>query len=127
MKGLDDDFANVKIINLTPHIVKIYDPDGKEVIREFPPSGKVARVNTVRTTVDVVSGISVRKTTFGKVESLPPATFSPIYYIVSFITFQACLTEGRNTTDLLIPDTSPEGAVRDKDGMLLGVKGFQVL
>jgi len=44
------------------------------------------------------------------------------YYIVSSLVAQA-LAGKRN--DLLAPDTSPQGVVRDEEGRIVGVKRFQ--
>jgi len=37
------------------------------------------------------------------------------------------LQAARNRSDLVAPDTSPQGAVRDSNGRIIGVKAFQVV
>lgn len=60
----------MKIINLTPHEIKILDENGN-VIAVFPPSGKVARVCVKRKKVGEIDGIPVYANKFGEVEGLP--------------------------------------------------------
>lgn len=58
------------IVNLTPHIINIFDADGRHVI-DVPPSGTVARVDTVRTTYGAHEGAPLYRTTYGAVQGLP--------------------------------------------------------
>ena len=111
----------MKLINLTPHEVTIYDESGNVRLR-IPPSGQVARVKPVQVKVGEVNGIPVFKTEFFEVEGLPDPQPNTIY-IVSLLVLQAC----PHRKDLVAPDTSPSGAVRDSEGRIIGTRGFQVL
>jgi len=109
----------MELINLTPHEIKIVGEDG-EVKAVIPPSGKVARVKTKQTVVGFVDDIPIVKTTFGDVEGLPEPQPNTVY-IVSSLVAQAI--KGRD--DIVAPDTSPNGVVRDNEGRIVGVKRFQ--
>jgi hypothetical protein len=108
-----------KLVNLTPHEIKIVGQDG-EVITTIPPSGQVARVRTKQAVVEYVNDIPIVKTTFGDVEGLPEPREN-IVYIVSSIVAQAV----PHREDVIAPDTSPQGVVRDEKGQIIGVKRFQ--
>ena len=111
------------IINLTPHDIRIYDAEGKNVIATFPASGTVARVKSSTEIVGEVNGIEIACTTFGEIEGLPdpqPGT----KYIVSLLVLQAAAGK---RDDLIGPDTGPGSAVRDESGQIIGVRRFQIL
>lgn len=95
--------------------------DGK-ILTTFPLSGEVARVKTSRTYVREVEGVPVHRNSFGEIEGLPPQEDGTMY-IVSILVLQV-LPERE---DLLSPDTTPSGVVRDEEGKIRGVKGFQIL
>lgn len=108
----------MKIVNLTPHAIRLYKPDGSVV--EIPPSGRVARVATRRVERGSLSGgIPVVSIEYGEVEGLPDPQEGTIY-VVSSIVLQA--VKGRG--DVFAPDTSPEGAVRDEKGNVVGVRAL---
>jgi len=137
------------LVNLTPHEITIVGEDGK-VRAVIPPSGQVARVKTEQAVVRYVDNIPVVKSTISEIEGLPHKcdncildcfveyvfedgrVYSPdpkdcdqnplTYYIVSSLVAQV-LSGKRN--DLLAPDTSPNGVVRDSEGRIIGVKRFQ--
>jgi len=109
----------VKLVNLTPHEIKIVGENGEERL-VIPPSGIVARVRTEQTLVRYVNGIPIVRTTFGDVEGLPEPQPNTLY-IVSSLVAQA--VPYRN--DVVAPDTSPNGVVRDSEGKIIGVKRFQ--
>lgn len=122
----------MKYVNLTPHEVVIVKEDcpnkvsnGKDIepyiITRIAPSGKVARVQTKRVKVSEIDGIPVYRTFFGEVENLPAPEKDTIY-IVSILVLQA-----ENRSDLVAPDTTPQSAVRDSQGKIIAVKGFQVI
>ena len=113
----------VEFINLTPHPIIIYR--GEEKI-EIPPSGTIARVEVKQEKVGELDGIPVHKSTFGDVEGLPEPKENTIY-IVSTVVLQALKAKGIERKDLVAPDTTPSGAVRDEEGRIVGVRGFQVV
>lgn len=99
------------IINLTPHEVVIVNSDNKEVIRKFPASGNLARVNTSTKIVGNLDGIPITETQFSEVYGLPEAE-AGTYYIVSLAVAQ----REEYRPDLLVPN----GSVRDEQGRIIG-------
>jgi len=119
--------ATVKLVNLTPHEVVVYDAAGNVVLR-VPPAGRVARVATREELVGSVNGVPVFKTTYTEVEGLPEPEPSTVY-IVSLLVLQALQAHGIKRGDVVAPNTSPtpNGAVRDAQGRIIGVRSFVVL
>ena len=117
----------MKLVNLTPHEVVVYDASGNVVLR-VPPSGRVARVATREEMIDRINGIPVFKTTYTEVEGLPDPEPSTVY-IVSLLVLQALQAHGIQRSDVVAPNTSPtpNGAVRDAQGRIIGVRSFIVL
>jgi|Deesub1362A_J573_1020465.scaffolds.fasta_scaffold03301_3 hypothetical protein len=133
----------MKFVNMTPHAITIVGEDGL-VKLVIPPSGKVARVRTEQTIVGSINTISIVKTELGDVEGVPTVcsnchfdSADCVYkprglgacedqepaeiYVVSSLVAQAL--KGRK--DVVAPDTSPQGVVRDENGRIVGVKRFQ--
>lgn len=106
----------MNIINLTPHVIKIADADGV-IIREFEPSGTIARVTTTEAPAGEIDGIPVVQTQFGEVEGLPEPQENTIYLVSSLV--RSAVPESR--TDVLVPDTGPT-AVRDEGGRIVAVR-----
>lgn len=110
-----------KIINLTPHTVTLVC--GNKTV-DIQPSGQVARVSATAQQVGTVTidgfDFPVVKTVFGEVTGLPEPQEDTVY-IVSTLVLNAA--QGRN--DLVAPNTG--AAIRDADGKIVGVPGFQVL
>lgn len=113
----------VRFINLTPHPMTLVAPDGSQVV--IPASGMVARVKAASTVVRTVSvdGIEfpINRTVFGSVEGLPEPEEGTIY-IVSTLVLSAL---AGSRSDVVAPDSN--SAVRDSDGRIIGVRGFQIL
>ena len=117
----------VEVVNLTPHSVVVML--GTDQVAEFPPSGQIARVDSSDTyqgemyanfpkgcnTVEV----PVYTRTLGDPVGLPEPE-SGVVFIVSSIVLAA--TDDRS--DLVAPDTGPNGAVRSEDGRIVGVRRF---
>jgi len=117
----------MKIINLTPHNVRILaicpEMDGDkdimmEHVADFPSVG-VARCKVESEQIDSIScpmvDIPIRRISYGEIEGLPePET--GVYYVVSRLVKQA--VPGR--MDCLVPDDM----IRDKEGKILGCTGF---
>jgi hypothetical protein len=108
-----------KIINLTPHAIKIADEAGN-IIREIPPSGTVARVSTTEAPAGEIDGIPAVETQFGEVEGLPEPQEDTVFLVSSLV--RSAIPESR--TDVLVPDTGPT-AVRDEAGRILAVRRFR--
>lgn len=114
----DEPKVEPKIINLTPHDVVVHLEGEKKI---YPKSGEVARVTTKSVQVGEVDGVPVFEQTYGEIEGLPDPQ-DGVYYIVSLVVRQAAQAQGR--TDVISPDTSPSGAVRNEAGQIIGTKGF---
>ncbi|MED4172576.1 hypothetical protein P4631_09025 [Halalkalibacterium halodurans] len=107
----------VTVVNLTPHDVNVYDDDDN-VIATYPATGQTARVETKTETVGEINGVPVVTQTYGEITGLPDRKPNTVY-LVSLVVRMAT---GRD--DLLSPDTSPQGAVRNEHGQIIGTRGF---
>jgi len=108
--------ANVNFVNLTPHAIIVRQNDGTDVT--FPPSGKVARVDEMPTTVfGEVGGIPIlSRTVFGEVVDLPEPT-EGFAYIVSGLVAGVVYR-----SDVFAPATGPkDGALRNDKGHIIAV------
>lgn len=101
----------MKVINLTPHVVKLNDGT------EFPPSGTVARVATGYTAFSVEFP-PVCKATFGAVTGLPPAEPGTLFVVSGMVSAAV-----PDRADVVAPATGHPLAVR-KDGQIVSVPGF---
>jgi len=115
--------GRMALVNLTPHPI-VVRTDGGDVT--IPPSGQVARVTSQQTLAGYIDldgvQIPVQRTTFGQVECLP-APAPDTVYIVSGLVLSAL---AGTRPDVVQPDTSPAGAIRDGDGRIVAVRGFQI-
>lgn len=100
--------------NCTPHTVKIVANDGA-LIKEFTPSGDVARLQPTTSVVGEVAGVPVTSTTYGEPIGLPEEK-EGVGYIVSAL-LRTTLTQ---RSDLF----SPGQLVRDSDGNVIGCKSL---
>ena len=107
------------IINCTPHSINIHLEDG---IRTFEPSGIVPRANVKAIADGSIDGIPVFRTEFSNVEDLP-ARQEGVWLLVSSIV--RTHPDLKDRDDLLSPDTSPMSCIRNEQGQIVGVKGFQ--
>ena len=98
------------MLNLTPHAITIRMADGTD--RVFPPSGQIARVNTIEEVVGEYDDIPVISRRFGDVTGLPE---EGVPCIVSMVVASA--VPGRK--GVYAPDTGAT-AIR-KDGMVVAV------
>ena len=115
----------MKFVNLTPHKIDVIGEDGG-LILSLPPSGEVARVTSERKLVGHLGPVPVFQTVFGDVVGLPDPQPDTIF-VVSTIVLSALSAAGVSRDDVVAPDTSPQGAVRDPEGRIVGVRGFQRL
>lgn len=114
-----------RLINLTPHDINVVI-DNKIVV--FLASGLVARCeNSNAEVVDTVtvSGIDIPIVVnkYKAVIDLPEPQEDVIYLVSSMVGNHSAVKHIR--TDLLGPDTSPEGALRNDKGVIVGVKRLQ--
>ena len=112
---------DTRIINLTPHAITLVC--GERTV-EVAPSGMIARVSATSQQVGTVTidGVDfpIVRTVFGEVTGLHEPEEGTLF-IVSTLVLNAA--QGRN--DLVAPNTG--AAIRDADGKIVGVPGFQVL
>lgn len=107
--------AGNKLVNLTPHPVNIIlDNDSDPIV--IAPSGVVPRCSAANTVV--APGFT--QSVLGDVTDLPDKV-DGVLLIVGALIRSAC----PDRDDLIGPDTSPTGAVRNADGQIIGVRGFQ--
>ena len=109
----------MKIINLTPHEITVRLETGEEIT--FPASGEVARVKTVSEDAGEVAGVPVVTQSYDEIQGLPEPEEGTLY-LVSLVVRQAAREQGR--TDIISPDTSPQGAIRDEQGRITAVRRF---
>ena len=110
-----------RFINLTPHLVRVYGPDGTTVIREFPSEGSVRVAEEIVREYEI-DGIRITETRFGEAEGLPTLREND-FIIVSPPVMSA--VHGR--PDLVAPNTGPASVVRDDAGRIQGVRGLRKL
>ncbi len=108
--------ADVRLVNLCPHALTIQLQDRQIVL---PAEKESARVATQRVPADAVAGVPVSRVLNLETTGLP-APVQGTFYVVSMVVYQA----NPARADLLCPDTSPEGAVRDEKGQIVAVRGF---
>lgn len=106
----------MRIINCTPHELKLFRPDGS-VVTIPKPSGPAARVAATNTVVGEIDGVPLFHTSFGAVESLPSPE-EGVLLVVSLLVRAACPTR----KDL----ASPGELVRDAGGNVTGARGLVV-
>lgn len=112
----------MQAINLTPHPISVYSPDG---VQSIPPSGQLARIRSNSENIGTLAGVPVIRPVFDEVQGLPDPAPDTLY-IVSSIVLTALRHRGELRTDLVAPGTSPnDGAVRCPDsGMVKGITRF---
>ncbi|MEU6725545.1 hypothetical protein ABZ917_17700 [Nonomuraea wenchangensis] len=114
--------AGRRIVNLTPHPIRIYRPDTPDRIDDLeqgmqcliPPSGTVARLATIDLgTWCYIDGVPIEGVEYGHAHDLPPRR-DGVHYVVSLAL--ALGQQGRD--DLLVPYAE----VRNADGTVVGCR-----
>ena len=100
----------LKIINATPHEIKMNDG------RIFEPSGILPRVNQTMSEFDD-NGIAIQS--FGEVEGLPEPTPEVVYIVSAMV-----LSAAKDRKDLVAPATNHKNTVRNEKGHIVSVPGF---
>lgn len=120
-KNSDMNYESAKIINTTPHVVRV-QVNGAEQYREFHPEMSVRAAQELR---EVHKGtFEVCKVHYSSV-SLPEPSEN-VAYIVSTIVANAAKASGRTTSDLLVPDSGPD-CIRDERGQVFAVRRFIIV
>jgi len=118
---LENDKETIEIINATPHPI-VLKTSSKEIT--YPKSDILARVETKSKKVDDIE-VEVYENVYGDVQGLPKEK-NGVYYIVSAMVLSANKESNNKRTDLIAPDTSPNGgAIRD-GGQIKAVTRFVV-
>ena len=117
----------MKIINLTPHAIRIrFDASSDAIPLDsdlvVEPTKPAARIEQRSEPSTPINGIPVMRAVFGGIVSLPAPREGTVY-IVSLPVGQAAGTQGR--TDVVCPDTSPNGGAVRNSGQVYAVRGFQ--
>jgi hypothetical protein len=102
------------LVNLTPHPINVIMDDGSNIT--IDPSGVIPRVASTATTV--APGFVT--TVMGDVTGLPDKKDGVLLIVGAMVR-----TALPDRDDLIGPDTSPTGAVRNDQGQIVGVRGFQ--
>ena len=113
--GINELLKNNVLVNMTPHALNIVIDD--EVTIAVAPSGVVPRVSTK--IEKIADGIVTTK--MGDVEGLPEVIPGKLLIVSALVKSAAS-----NRDDLVGPDTSPTGAIRDDLGRIVGVRGITV-
>lgn len=106
----------ITIRNLTPHILKLKDSDGRNVEILACPLEDVACVSSSLVRTEELLGIPIYQTVYGEVINLPDPE-KGVYLVVSPLVAARC--QGRQ--DILIPGTT----IRDENGFIVGINGLQ--
>lgn len=112
----------MNIINLTAHTINVVNGESNIAY----PSEGLARVKTEEKEVGKINGIPIVKTAYTTVEGLPDQQENTVY-LVSTLVLQALKANGIDRADCLAPNTGVSGAIRDDQGRIVGVRGFQTL
>ncbi len=106
----------MKLVNLTPHKVRIFDDEGNLVL-EIQPSGQVARVDTQQVKVGSVGDVPIFATESGPVSDLPDTGEEALYIVSALVR-------------LAVPEradvASPGTLLRDENGQPTGCIGLVV-
>jgi len=102
-------------INLTPHAIKVKTKDGE--MKEFEPSGTIARVDVKETPAGDLDGIPLARRVTGEASGIPSKKEGTIYIVSSMV------LSATDRSDVVAPDTG-KSAVRDEGGRIQAVTGF---
>ena len=115
-------------INTTPHAIVVMDENGKQRC-EIPVSGTPVRLIKNDAVIKLEPlplgrGIPVvKQQPFTTIDDPDRLLSTGKYHIVSMVVADFLKAEGYEGP-LYVPDTGPESVVRDKKGVILGVKRF---
>ncbi len=107
----------MKLVNMTPHALNLFDETGANQIVTLAPSGQIARVAVKNEKIGEAAGVPLYAAVYGAVEGLLEPEEGTIY-VVSLLVRQA------------LPDrkdlASPGELLRDAEGKPIGAKGLSV-
>jgi hypothetical protein len=110
----------VSIKNLNSHPIKVERPNGS--IFEYPPDGRLLRLQTEDVIMDVIDeNPIIKRIYYAPEENIIPDPKPDVWYIVPSQVTQAC-----KRPDFISPDTKAvNGAKRDPKGQVLSVTRFR--
>ena len=105
------------LVNLTPHalMIVIDRETGKTIT--VPPTGKVARVTTIREPGAFHDGVPTFKVTFGSVTGLPDMELGKVFVVSGMVASHPSV---RQRPDVF----SPGELIRDAGGIVVGCHGL---
>jgi len=106
-----------EIINLTPHTINIWT--GGDSVKVIPASGNVARIQIQSQNIGSCLGIPVVRSVDRKVLGLPEMKKGVVFLVSSGFAKSVC------RPDVLSPDTTDDGVIRDGNGNIQAVKRLQ--
>lgn len=101
----------VEWVNLTGHLVKVYDRKGKTVRMVIYPSGKTVRIISKVVNSTQIDGVPVVEDEYEDIINLPDPEPGKIY-IVSTPVLEFLRSRGICRPDVVAPDTGPDSVVR---------------
>ena len=105
-----------EVVNLTPHEVSVFVGD---TMKRIPPSGKVVRITQNCEPAGDIDGMQVVLCHEGEPRGLPDPKEGTVYLVSSVV------AKSVKRRDVLAPDTSDDGVIRDGAGYILAVKRLQ--
>lgn len=122
----------IKVVNLTPHPITIYNRDGTEVVGEIPMSDFVARVDTSAT---ISYPVTLELTDGSTLDNIPllyqerdvltelPEPEEGVYYIVSAMVMDTF----PDREDLIMVNTTNDrlGSIKDERGRVIGTRSLR--
>lgn len=108
--------TNMMIKNLTPHTVTVI-AENNDVLATFEPEGVVARAGQISKPVGDIGGIEIVSMSFSDTINLPEPQ-AGVFLIVSVITLDAAVAQGRTCGDLLMR----ADPVRNESGQIIGCR-----
>lgn len=112
---------DVEFVNLTPHEITIIQGDDECKIQ---PSGSLARLRYNVNKKTKIGGFKLVEFDNEVITGIPKPEDNKVF-IVSSVIMQALRTNGLLRSDIVSPDTSRYSAIRDKNGNIIAVRGFQ--
>lgn len=111
------DFKGVnKVLNLTPHECCVMMND---TFKRYPTSGNVVRLKSKCRPCGFVDGVPVHSCIEGEPMGLPEPEEGTIYIVSSVVAKKV------KRKDVVCPDTSDDGVIKDGSGRIVAVRRFQ--
>lgn len=122
---------STEILNFCPHDVHLYAKDGTTLLRTYPKEKTSLRlVNNPSIEEEFLGLPTIPRPSYSGVEGLPdPASYAnkpAPTIIVSMVVGESPAVDRMYPGNIIGPDTSPQGVVRDDKGTITGTKRFVV-